>query len=217
MLSYGLETPQADIHARNLCTGTDGQRFDLVLPGGSVEVKLALLGRHNVLNACAAASAAFAVGADAAAIAAGLAAMRPVPRRLEPRRDGRGRLLIDDSYNANPEAVRAAIDVLASCSGRRALLLGDMAELGEDSSQFHRQVGRYAAEAGIDVLWAAGARASDVAQGFGAGSRAFAHRDALCAALDELQVDVLLVKGSRSAGMDQVVDALCVGADGEPH
>lgn len=217
-LTFSAGNPDADVHARNIeSLGTDGLAFDLQLQAVSQPVRLALLGRHNVANACAAAAAALALGIAPQTIADGLGGLRAGAGRLAPIRCG-DRWLIDDSYNANPGAVRAAIDVLAECGGRRALVLGEMAELGRDSDRYHREAGAYAAASGIEQLWAVGPSASHTVAEFGAGGRAFSDRPALLEALPRLQADVILVKGSRSAGMEHAVAALTgLGSSGGQH
>ncbi len=210
--------PGADVGARDLRGDATGQRFTLVCVQGEVEVTLPLLGRHNVRNALAAAAAAMAAGASLAAVRRGLAQVAPVPGRLQPRRGLRGEAVIDDSYNANPGAVKAAIDVLAALEGRRRLVLGNMAELGAEAERLHIDVAGYARESGIDELFCVGSFAPQQAERFGAGAAAFADNDALLAALARAHaVDAVLVKGSRSAGMEIVVQWLCAGGNDESN
>ncbi|MFG6463762.1 UDP-N-acetylmuramoyl-tripeptide--D-alanyl-D-alanine ligase [Roseateles sp. DXS20W] len=183
--------------------------LELHTPAGTAPVALQMAGEHNVRNALAAAACGLAAGAPLAAIAQGLEAFRAVKGRSELKRDARGRTLIDDSYNANPDSVRAAIDVLAALPGDSWLVLGDMGEVGNDGPAFHREVGAYAAERGIAHFWTAGSAARDAAAAYGAAARAFDNTAALIAALDE-QPDAAqtLVKGSRFMKMEQVVSAL---------
>jgi len=209
VLSFSATDARADVHARNLDhRGLEGSQFELVLQGSAVAVTLALPGAHQVANACAAAAAALALGVAPATIAAGLADLRPTGGRLVPHRLADGRLLIDDSYNANPGAVEAAIEVLAGCPGRRVLLLGEMAELGDSGPDWHRKMGARAAARGIDGLWAVGPSADHTAAGFGPDARPFDDQAALMTALPELEGDVILIKGSRSAAMERIVSAL---------
>jgi UDP-N-acetylmuramoyl-tripeptide--D-alanyl-D-alanine ligase len=184
-------------------------------PRGALELKLALAGRHNLLNALAIVASAYALDVGDAAIRGGLAQLKPVARRLQPR-VCRGLRLIDDSYNANPESVQAAIEVLARFPGTRWLVLGDLAELGAEAASLHRSLGEAARAAGIEYLMGVGPLSLNAVQGFGAHGRHFADRAELIAALhDELTADdLMLVKGSRSAAMDQVVDALCGEGEG---
>ena len=191
--------------------------LELHTPAGTAPVALHMAGEHNVRNALAAAACALAAGAPLAAIAQGLEAFRAVKGRSELKRDARGRTLIDDSYNANPDSVRAAIDVLASMPGDSWLILGDMGEVGNDGPAFHREVGAYAAERGIAHFWTAGSAARDAAAAYGPAARAFDTAAALIAALTE-QPDAAqtLVKGSRFMKMEHVVSAL-QQPPGDPH
>ena len=190
-------------------------RFPVTTPQGELEVELQLAGRHNQMNALAAIAAAQMVGAGPDALRAGLEQLQPVKGRLcpLPGRDGVG--LVDDSYNANPDSVAAAIEVLASAPGRRFLVLGELAELGSGTDSFYREIGESAQRAGIDSLYAVGC-AGLAADSFGAGGRRFDDLRPLIDKLsDELQAgDRVLVKGSRSAAMERVVDALAV-AEGD--
>ncbi|OIQ72367.1 UDP-N-acetylmuramoyl-tripeptide--D-alanyl-D-alanine ligase [mine drainage metagenome] len=192
-------------------------RLQLHTPAGHAEVGLQLLGRHNARNALAATAAALAAGAPLDAVCRGLEAFAPVPGRLVPRRlrlpGDKPLLLIDDSYNANPDSVRAAIDVLAELPGRGLLLLGDMGEVGDNGPAFHAEVGIYAARRGIEALWACGemtAQAVVAAQSGGlADARHAADLSAL--ALDAATLsgfDNVLVKGSRFMRMERAVQAI---------
>lgn len=187
-------------------------------PAGHLPVSLHMAGEHNVRNALAAAACALAAGAPLAAIAQGLGEFRAVKGRSELKRDARGRTLIDDSYNANPDSVRAAIDVLAALPGESWLILGDMGEVGNEGPAFHREVGAYAAERGIAHLWTAGTAARDAAAAYGPAARAFDTTAALLAALQE-QPDAAqtLVKGSRFMKMEHVVSALQNNNPGDTH
>ena len=203
---------QADVTGDAVWTATQDQQFwalELHTPAGTAPVALALAGEHNLRNALAAAACALGAGAPLTAIARGLEAFRAVKGRSELKRDARGRTLIDDSYNANPDSVRAAIDVLAGLPGAGWLVLGDMGEVGDEGPAFHREVGAYAAARGIAHLWTAGAAARDAAAAYGPAARAFDTTAALIAALKE-QPDAAqtLVKGSRFMKMEQVVSAL---------
>jgi UDP-N-acetylmuramoyl-tripeptide--D-alanyl-D-alanine ligase len=181
-------------------------------PSGAADCELQVPGLHNVKNALAAAAAALAIGTPLDAIAQGLQDFRPVSgrSRLLPRRwHGRALTLVDDAYNANPDSVRAAIDVLAALDGPRWLLLGDMGEVGAQGPAFHVEVGDYARQRGIDVLWAVGPLCRHAAAAFGSGARHFDDIPALLAALDDSPLAACaLVKGSRFMGMERVVQAL---------
>ena len=194
-------------------------RFTLSCPLGTAPIELHMGGRHNVANALAAAAAAASAGASLAHIAAGLAAVRPVPGRLQLKQAASGAWIIDDSYNANPSSVHSGIEVLASLAGRRWLVLGDMAELGAFAESAHLQIGEFAREHGIERLYATGALAALAVERLGAGARWFPEAasltEALRAALAEAGAGVsVLVKGSRINRLERVVAALT--ADGAP-
>jgi UDP-N-acetylmuramoyl-tripeptide--D-alanyl-D-alanine ligase len=181
-------------------------------PQGETGATLAIPGLHNVRNALAAAACALAAGVPAASIGPGLSAFRPYAGRLQVKQGAGGRTIIDDTYNANPDSVRAAIDVLASCPGPTALVLGDMGEVGSQGPQFHREVGDYARAKGVDRLLALGEATSHAVAAFGPGAR---HFDALDDLVDALEAKTVLVKGSRFMKMERVVAALTgAGAQG---
>ena len=210
VLDFGLEQSAAITASAIQPRGVDGISFITSTPAGDMPVRLPLPGLHNVANALAAIAVGLACELSLAQICRGLESVRPVAGRLRAVDSASGATLIDDCYNANPGSVRAAIDILASCGGRRTLMLGAMKELGERSAELHRQIGEYARQAGIDQLWGVGEELLDTVKGFGAGGRHFADRELLVAALDgQFGVgDSVLVKGSRSAGMEQVLQAL---------
>ncbi|MCX7055723.1 MAG: UDP-N-acetylmuramoyl-tripeptide--D-alanyl-D-alanine ligase [Proteobacteria bacterium] len=191
------------------------QEFQMATPAGATIVRLGLAGRHNVQNALGAAAAAFAVGAnidgvDVASIAAGLGRMQPVRGRLEVKLAPSGARVIDDSYNANPSSLSAGLDVLATQSGERWLVLGDMAELGEAAAEAHRAAGREARGAGVSRLFAVGSLTADAVREFGDGAEWFGDSDALATRVAPLlRHDVtVLVKGSRVNRLERVVAAL---------
>ena len=222
VLTFGVRT--AADYSASLVRGEVGAegfstRFRLNAPGGSIAIHLAVGGSHNVANALAAAAAAGSAGVGLEQIAAGLAAVRAVSGRLQFRRAASGAWLIDDSYNANPSSVRAAIEVLAGLAGRKWLVLGDMAELGEFAEAAHRDVGEFARAHGVQRLYATGALAARAVQSFGPGGEWFADATALTAALTAAlgagAADVrLLIKGSRMNRLERVVEALA--ATGAP-
>ncbi|HZC86699.1 MAG TPA: UDP-N-acetylmuramoyl-tripeptide--D-alanyl-D-alanine ligase [Steroidobacteraceae bacterium] len=220
VVTFGVREP-ADFAASEVRTElrASGFRthFRLHSPAGTAAVELALGGAHNIANALAAAAAAESAGATLAQIAAGLAAVRAVPGRLQFKRGRSGAWLIDDSYNANPSSVRAAIEVLASLQGRRWLVLGDMAELGEFADEAHADIGEFARAAGIERLYATGALMERAVASFGAGAQWFADAavltQTLSRALEGPGAEVrILVKGSRFNRLERVVDALTGGA-----
>jgi UDP-N-acetylmuramoyl-tripeptide--D-alanyl-D-alanine ligase len=191
------------------------QEFAVRVPGGELPVQLALAGLHNRRNALAAIATAHALGIDLEAIAIGLAGMEPVPGRLCPVPSRNGLRIIDDSYNANPDSVGAAVRVLASAPAKRVLVLGDLAELGADSDAMHAELGALARAQGIDRLYTLGNTSRLASDAFGAGSRHFSELGGL---VDHLRTtlgscDTVLVKGSRSARMERVVTALCDGEE----
>ena len=208
IIRFGLDGV-ADVTATDIVLEADGSRFTLVTPEGRAAVTLALPGRHNVLNALAAASLAIGAGIGLPVIAAGLSAARPVAGRLNTHRLPGGALLIDDSYNANPGSLNAAIDTLAALGGERWLVLGDMRELGDDAVALHAQTGRRAKASGITRLFALGELAAAAAEAFGEGGQAFgdhaAVANALCAGLAGGAAPTVLVKGSRGSAMDTIV------------
>ncbi len=209
ILRFGLERP-ADVHADNLVMDARGSRFRLRTPAGTADVALPLPGRHNVANALAAASVALALQVPVATIAEGLARADAVSGRLATRGMPGGWTLIDDSYNANPGSVAAAIDTLLLAPGEHWLVLGDMAELGPDARELHAGLGALARQRGVERLFTVGPLACAATERFGAGARHFEDRDALVAALaaDVHAGVTCLVKGSRSSAMDRVVAAL---------
>ncbi len=208
-LSFG-SSEQADFRILEpRPAAASGISFRLRSVLGECPVQLQLPGLHSALLAAAAAAAAHTVGRSLVDIRAGLEAMRPLPGRMQVVRKT-DPLVIDDSYNANPGAVHAMIEVLANCPGPRLLLLGQMAELGGDSADWHRDVGIAARRAGIDLLLCCGAGAAAAAAGFGPTGKHFDTVPELLAALPELAADSasILVKGSRIAAMEAVVDQL---------
>jgi UDP-N-acetylmuramoyl-tripeptide--D-alanyl-D-alanine ligase len=216
VITFGVHA-SADFNAGEVraSVGAAGFRtqFQLRAPQGRVLIELAVGGAHNIMNALAAAAAAASAGATLGQVAAGLARVRAVTGRLQFRQAKNGAWLIDDSYNANPTSVRAAIEVLGSLAGRRWLVLGDMAELGEHAAQAHAEIGELAREHGIERLYATGALMARAADSFGAGAHWYPDVAALTAALTEAIVaggaEVrLLVKGSRFNRLERVVAAL---------
>jgi UDP-N-acetylmuramoyl-tripeptide--D-alanyl-D-alanine ligase len=180
--------------------------------GVALNFRLAIAGRHNVKNSLAAAACALAAGVSVAAVEQGLNAFVPVKgrsRALAVVAAGREVTLVDDTYNANPDSVRAAIDVLADLPGPRMLVLGDMGEVGDQGPQFHAEAGRYAHAKGIDYLLATGAAANSAVAEF-PGARHFASMDDLCAAAIALvpKVASVQVKGSRFMRMERVVESV---------
>jgi len=209
VLRYGLDHP-ADIGADIIEQRADGSRFVLSTPHGDAEVTLPLPGRHNIANALAAAAIALALDVPMDTIVAGLEQVSGVAGRLRREVMVGGWTLIDDSYNANPSSMAAAIDTLLLADGERWLVLGDMAELGPEARALHAGIGERARERGVERLFAVGPLGVATVEAFGAHGEHFNDKPALIAALQtQLHAGVTcLVKGSRSAGMEQVVAAL---------
>lgn len=195
-------------------------RFILRTPGGDVPVRMQLCGRHNVINACAAAAAALAAGASKDDIAQGLASLQAVKGRLQLKLAAPGVRVLDDTYNANPASLRAALQVLAMAPGRKMLLLGDMGELGEGAEDLHGEMGEEARSAGVEQLFTVGMLSRATAQHFGAGARHCATQEELIGAVREAlrsaaaRPVTILVKGSRRMQMEKVVAALLAFAAG---
>jgi UDP-N-acetylmuramoyl-tripeptide--D-alanyl-D-alanine ligase len=209
-ISFGLSEP-AEIHAAEIAPlPGNGYRFLLHTLRGAVAVNLPLPGRHNVANALAAAACCEAVQVPLADIAAGLESVQPVKGRLERKPGLRSSTILDDTYNANPHSLRAALEVLAGLPGRHWLVLGDMGELGESSPTLHRDAGELARESGVQRLFAVGSLCRQAVTGFGAGAQHHADVQDLAAAVKaDLAADVIvLVKGSRAMQMERVVNAL---------
>jgi len=193
-------------------------RFTLRTPAGNIPVRLQLCGRHNVINACAAAAAALAAGADGEDIQQGLAGLQAVKGRLQLKLAAPGVRILDDTYNANPTSLRAALQVLAVAEGKKILLLGDMGELGAGAEDMHAEMGEEVRAAGVEQLFTVGVLTRHTAQRFGAGARHFATREDLIAAARlalsgaTTQPITVLVKGSRRMQMERVVEALLAPA-----
>jgi len=202
----------AEVRAAVVVWQSGAWQFTLKTPEGTAPVRLHIAGRHNVKNALAATACALAAEVPLAAVAQGLVAFEPVKGRSRALvlHTAQGETtLVDDTYNANPDSVRAAIDVLAELPAPRLLVLGDMGEVGNQGPEFHAEVGAYAAERGIEALFTLGDLCVHSAQAFGA-ARHFEDMDGLLAAVTA-QVDgfqSVVVKGSRFMKMERVVQAL---------
>jgi len=218
VVSFALSDDTADFYARDLTRDARGcPSFTLHGISGAASVQLNLLGAHNVSNALAAAAAAHALGVSLDGIVAGLNAVQPVKGRAVAQLATNGLRVIDDTYNANPTSMCAAVDILAGFSGRTVLVLGDIGELGEWAEQGHRDVGAYAAGK-ISALYAVGPLMAHAVSAFGRDARHFANQTDLIAALGAEQDTntTILIKGSRSAAMENIVAALC-GSSREKH
>ena len=221
MLTFALQGP-ADVtcHAEWMA---DHWALLLQTPAGAQTLQLHVAGWHNVKNALAAAACALAVGCPLESIRRGLEAFEPVKGRSQVKafkRHGQAVTLIDDSYNANPDSVRAAVDVLAALPGPRWLVLGDMGEVGEQTRAFHREVGAYAQARGIEVLWTAGSASRHAADAFQDARHFDTTGDLINALAQAPDCRAVLVKGSRFMAMERVVAALIDAgkqATGAPH
>jgi UDP-N-acetylmuramoyl-tripeptide--D-alanyl-D-alanine ligase len=219
IIRVSLNNSQTDCYAQNIKFTSDSAQFDLVLKSKKITISVDVLGEHSVRNALMAAAMAYAVGASLENIQQGLAKFSPVGGRMSRHLGVNNTLIIDDSYNANPGSVRAAIDVLAVRKGQRILVLGDLGELGDDAENLHRQLGVYAKQKNIDHFFTLGVLTQHASEAYGEqlGQHHFSERELLIATLKELATPdtTILIKGSRSAKMDLVVSALC--AIGENH
>lgn len=196
---------QADVTAEELVADINGSRFLLVTPSASAQVSLNIPGHHNVRNALAATACALAIGIPVDTIIIGLQKFSPVKGRMQGFVLSDGTKLLDDSYNANPDSVRAAIDVLSRLPGSRVLVLGDMAEVGDDGPQMHAEVGLYAKEKGIDYLLAYGKASRQTVQAFGSQATHFEDIHQMAPYIRILKPLNILVKGSRSMRMERVI------------
>jgi len=192
--------------------------FDMTILGQVQAVTLQIDGKHNVRNALAAAACCIAAGINPATIAAGLSRFVPASGRMQRAISTGGATLIDDTYNANPDSVLAAIDVLADMPTPRILVLGDMAEVGDQGPQFHREIGEHAKSRGLQALFAIGPQCRDAVAAFGKGAVNFEDVDALSTAVSRVARPgaSILVKGSRSMRMERVVQALTEPSQSDP-
>jgi UDP-N-acetylmuramoyl-tripeptide--D-alanyl-D-alanine ligase len=222
-LTFGLK-PGADLSARRIePAGPEGVRFEIVVGGIAIPARLPVPGLHNVMNALAAAAAAWALGFDRQAIAEGLAAFRPVPGRMEVRRLGNGASLIMDAYNANPASVREALATLHELRGpgNAFAILADMLELGEQSGQYHEEIGNLLAEIGVETLYLKGTLSRFTAEGAikkGFPAEKITFFDAPGRVVADLRRrlrkgDWILIKGSRKIKMEAVAEAIIAAFD----
>jgi UDP-N-acetylmuramoyl-tripeptide--D-alanyl-D-alanine ligase len=214
IVDFGIERPAAVSAQYEM--GLDGTLVTIRTPQTQYLVQLNVPGAHNVRNALAAAAVAHVLGVRPAIVAAALCNYAGTGGRLQRKPSRSGATFIDDTYNANPDSVAAAIDVLALASGKRVLVLGDMGELGAQGEQLHCEVGAHARHAGIDRLFTLGNLSQAAARSFGPRAQHFTELDALCSALDALldKDTTVLVKGSRFMRMERVVQRF---VNGEEH
>ncbi|QEL57426.1 UDP-N-acetylmuramoyl-tripeptide--D-alanyl-D-alanine ligase [Chromobacterium paludis] len=206
---FGLAGP-ADVGAREVQASALASRFMLTSPAGEIAIELPAPGEHNVRNALAAAAMALALGVPLAAIAEGLAAFGGAKGRLQLKHSPRGLTVIDDSYNANPDSMKAGLDVLAGLPGPRCFVMGDIGELGEAAPELHAEVGEHARARGIEQLFALGELSRRAVQAFGEAGQGFDSIDELLECLDSRLASgtAVLVKGSRFMRMERVVEHL---------
>jgi UDP-N-acetylmuramoyl-tripeptide--D-alanyl-D-alanine ligase len=210
--ALGHPDAQANVQATTVVWQSGAWQFMLHTPSGSAAVKLRIAGRHNVKNALAASACALAAGVPLAVVVQGLEAFEPVKgrsRALLVKTAAGGITLVDDTYNANPDSVRAAIDVLTELPSPRLLVLGDMGEVGNQGPQFHAEVGAYAAECGIEAVYTLGDLCQHAGRAFGAAHH-FQDMDSLLAAVRQnaARFQSMVVKGSRFMKMERVVEAV---------
>ncbi|WP_299200283.1 UDP-N-acetylmuramoyl-tripeptide--D-alanyl-D-alanine ligase [uncultured Amphritea sp.] len=215
LMTFSIADPGASVFASDIHLQANGcYAFKLNYLGRQYPISLSVMGRHNIANALAAAAAVLADGCQPEVAAKGLSQCQAVAGRMRPIQLDQSTLIIDDSYNANPDAVKAAVDALAELEGEKVVVLGDMGELGEGAEAKHREVGEYAATKAIDLLLSCGALSAATHEGFiaagGEKAEHFNDKTALLTTLQQLPKHqrILLVKGSRSAGMDQIVTGL---------
>jgi len=208
---FSPQAGECDFSARDIRIAQDGTHFVMNTPRGTAEIVLPLPGRHNIANALAAAALALSVDAPLSAVQQGLKNLQSVPGRLFPVRLSAHQLLLDDSYNANVGSMTAAVQVLSEMPGYQVLVAGDMAELGEETEKCHREIGEAAREAGLDRVLTCGKFSHFISESSGVGEH-FSDKTALTERLRELLSQhseiTVLIKGSRSAAMEQVVQSL---------
>jgi UDP-N-acetylmuramoyl-tripeptide--D-alanyl-D-alanine ligase len=209
VLSFSSKGSQADVYASALNCDAQGSRFDLNYKGEKIKVFLPMPGLHHVQNGLAASAAAIALGLSLEEIAHGLEKVTSSEGRMD-RIELAGLSLLDDSYNANPASVKAALDVLAMQPGYRIAVLGEMAELGQHAEALHLGVAAHVRDSGIENVLLLGPYAQQMAESIGARAQFFVSKDALVESIfsNEHQDKIILVKGSRSAAMDEVVTML---------
>lgn len=211
IITFGLHKP-ADITAQNVILHESYITFSLITPKGEINIRLALLGEHNVLNALAAAAAAYAINVPLVTIQLGLETMRAVAGRLVVRAGLNGATILDDTYNANPFSVAAGLRALTQYHAERILVMGDMGELGEDASNYHQSIGQLAKELGVSRLYACGPLSRIAVEAFGESATHFDNQQEMSAAVCSILKPntVVLVKGSRSAKMENIVNNLII-------
>lgn len=207
VITFGIN---AEAEVRGEMVAGDSSSFRVHYQGESIALTLAVPGAHNIMNALAAAAASLAAGAGLQEVAQGLQGFGGVKARLQQKVAANGARVIDDTYNANPDSMKAALDVLRDSRQRTVFVMGDMGELGDDAEAMHAAIGRYAKDSGVDVMYALGNHTKAAVQAFGEQGQHFGSVESLMAALlaNTNAADVVLVKGSRFMQMERVVNAL---------
>lgn len=207
-VSFSMLDESADVYAKHI----EANRYQIIADAEKAELTLKVPGKHNVMNALAATAVTYSLGLPLRTVVSSLSAFENIQGRLTARRSDAGFQVIDDTYNANPLSVAAAIDVLAAMhgAGKRVLVLGDMAELGKDADRLHAEMGSKAKSASIDALYATGKLSESAVDGFGENGFYFKNKNDLIETLNKKLTadDVVLVKGSRSAAMEEVVERI---------
>jgi UDP-N-acetylmuramoyl-tripeptide--D-alanyl-D-alanine ligase len=208
VLTFGLKK-EADVSA-HYQAGDGFSDMTLVTPAGELSIQLHVQGEHNISNALAASATAYALGVSLEDIGRGLESFTGVYGRLERKAGINGAVVIDDTYNANPDSMKAAINVLAELTGKKILVLGDMGELGADAKNMHAEIGAYAKATGLTTLYCLGNLSVETVQNFGQGAEHFNSPEAIAqAVLPKLETGTtVLVKGSRFMQMERVVNLL---------
>jgi len=216
-LTFGIESAHADVRAKIVEVSAEdaSAQFELISTLGAIKIRLPLSGKHNVMNALAASACCLSLDVPLASIKSGLENVSPIKGRLQLKTGKQGARIIDDTYNANPTSLSAALNVLSHFAGSRYLVLGDMAELGETAAQLHKDAGELARRAGIDGLFTIGEFSINALQGFGSDSFHFDSYDALDKALMNIlnKDTTILIKGSRAMQMERVVNTLIEGQE----
>ena len=211
-LTFGLSAT-ADISVDQIQYTSDAVRGRFLTPKGQCEGQIPVLGEHHLCNALAALAAGVAVGMSPEAVIQGLSDFKTVPGRMQIKQGHRPELrVIDDTYNSNPVAFEGAVDVLCQQPGTSIVVMGDMLDLGENALEYHRQVGQYMRQAGVEQLWTVGALSRYAAQAYGEHAHSFDHLEALLNQLPDALASgclTVLIKASRASGLERVVSVLC--------
>jgi len=215
-ITFGF-SQAATVSAASVKHDSLGSQFEMVIEGCAHHINLSVAGQHNVINACAAAACSLAATATSDDIVTGLSAFAAVKGRMQAHRLATDQVMIDDTYNANPDSVLAAIDVLSSLPRPRALVLGDMGEVGDNGPQMHAEVGAYAKDKAIDYLWALGDATAHSVKAFGLNGEQCEGVKTICERFKTTQPKSVLVKGSRFMAMEKVVHALQKQITETPH